>query len=132
MSIASKLFGIWAMSRTVSTTTPLFIRLLAGMAAVAFFVMVAAAIIVILIFGSVWLAYGQLRGYGVDSQASALIIGGFLLALLGVIMQAAQRHYCRLTITSQNILQINPPGGGRVSRTFAAFMNGLNASRRHH
>jgi uncharacterized membrane protein len=129
MSVANKLFGIWVVNKTVSSATPLFIRMLASVAAITVCAIIAALIIVMLIVGGVWLTYWQLTAYGVDTQTSALIIGSLLLALLASVITAGKQHCYRLRYNSQKIFSFQPAIGGQISRVANAFMEGFDSSR---
>lgn len=127
MSVVSKVFGIWVVNKTVSSSTTLFLRLLAGMAAIIVCAITASLIIAILITGGVWLAYGELVTSGIDKQVAALIIGSLLLALLAAIMLTVKKYFYQLHIVSKTILNFKPPLGGKLSRVIDAFMEGLDS-----
>ena len=130
MSIASKLFGIWAVNKTVSSTGSLFLRLLAGMAAITVLALTSVIIIAMLIAGGAWLSYNQMVSANIDPQAAALIIGSLLLALLSSIILSAKSYYLGLQHTLKNTMDFQAPVGGNLTRAIEAFLNGFDSGER--
>ncbi len=126
MSILSKVFGIWAVSKTVTSTTPLFIRLLIGMAAITVCSVVASIIIIILAVGLTWAAYLQLLQQGISEGSALVIIGSLLLALLAAVVLALKKHVRKLQLVSKNIMHMQAPIGEKISDITGAFMQGFN------
>lgn len=126
MSIASKLFGVWVVNKTVTSAMPLFVRLLVGMAAITVFAVIAAIIAAILMAGVVWAAYQQLLQYGINEGIAGLILGSLLLALLAAMVIKLKSHLKILYKISKKILYLQAPISGRLSDISSAFMDGFN------
>lgn len=128
MSVISKAFGIWVVSKTVSSTTPLFIRLLVGMAAITVCAVIAAIILAILVTGVVWFAYEQLLQHGASQGSASVIIGALLLVLLSCIVIAIKAHLKNLHDVSKNILYFQAPISGALTNISNAFMDGFHST----
>ena len=129
MSIASKLLGVWAVGKTVSNTTPIMMRLLAGMVAITFFAIFASVLIALLTVGSLWFLYSQMVAHGIDPQIAALMIGCLMLALLSFSMLMLQCYWHRLQRLSKRINISQSPITARVTYVTDAFMDGFFSNR---
>jgi uncharacterized membrane protein len=124
MSLFNKLLGIWVVGKTVSTTTPLFMRLILGMAVITLLAVFCAVILAVLIAGAVWLSYTQLVAHGITTLAACAIIGLSLLALMLLALLMLQCYWRKAYRIVQRILYLQSPISGRISTITDAFMNG--------
>lgn len=127
MSLLSRLLGLWAVGKTVSSTTPLFMRLLLGMAAITLFAVFAAVLLALIGAGLVYVAYIQLMAHGFSEAHTLLIIGGVLVALLFATVMVVRYHWRRAYKLTQKILLLQTPITGRINRIGEAFMSGFHA-----
>lgn len=127
MSLISRLLGIWAVGKTVSATTPLFLRLLRGMAVITLFAVLAAILLAVLIVGAVWLAYVQLVAAGIAANAAILIIGLVLIAMLLGVAMVVKHHCSKAAHLCRAILHAQAPVSNRIHRLSDAFMSGFGA-----
>lgn len=128
MSVLSKLFGVWVVNKTVTSATPLLIRLFAGMAAITACAIAAAIIMAILMAGILWVAYAQLLQYGVSEGVILLIIGSLLFALLSYIIITVKSNLNKIHGIARQILYLQSPLSGKLSDISSAFMDGFNSS----
>lgn len=126
MSIVSKLLGAWVVSRAVPSSTPIFMRLLAGMAAVTFFAVFAAVISAMLVAGLVWFAYGQLLASGIAPGMAVLVISLVLLLVLSSLIMMMQRYWFRIYTLARKLMNMQSPLTGGLNSLADAFMDGYN------
>lgn len=126
MSMINKLIGIWAINKTVSSATPLFMRLLVGMAAVTVCAVISAIVVTILLTGAVWLSYTQMIQQGVTETTAMLIIGAILLAFLAYLMMTLQHHARKLRAGFRKMIYAQEPMSTRLSDISNAFLDGFN------
>ena len=124
MSVASKLIGIWMFKRTVSSTTPLLMRLLLGMAALTVSAVILAILGAAIVFGLLWVAYEQLVTNGVPPHNAELIIGGVVLALFAYTLGLVQSHWRSMRKVANSIIYMQAPISGKLSTLADAFMDG--------
>lgn len=127
MSLLSKLLGIWAVGKSVSSTTPLFMRLLLGMAAITLFAVFAAVLMAFIMTGLVWVSYVQLLAHGITQLHAILIIGAVLVAILGIALLALRHYWRKACRLSKRIMFMQSPLTGRLNQISEAFMSGLRA-----
>lgn len=128
MSVASKLFGVWVVNKTVTSATPLFIRLLVGMAAITVYAIAAFIVMAILMIGIVWIAYERLLQYGIDQNIILLIIGSLLIALLSYIIMSVKANLKKIYAVAKQILYLQSPLSGKLSDISNAFLDGFNST----
>lgn len=125
MFVISKLLGLWVIGRTVSSTTPLFMRLLLGMAAITVLAILATILTGVLIVGALWFIYFQLVTYGVDPAMAVTTLGGLILALVALTLIFARNYWIRVRRISQRISYMQAPIAGRFSTIADAFVDGF-------
>ena len=126
MSLVSKLLGIWLTERTVTSSTPLFMRLLAAIAAIAVLAAMASALLALIMAGLLWLAYEQMLAHGLPQQVALLCMIGIVLILLSVLVLFVQNYINRIRALSQRIIVGQGPVTGGLSTVAAAFVRGWN------
>ena len=129
MSVASKLFGAWMLKRTVTSTTPLFMRLLLGMAALVVFAVIGAILGAFLMVGILWLIFDQLVANGVPAQNAQMLIAGGMLILLAASIAMAQKHWRQMRKIANSIIYLQSPIHGKLNTIADAFMSGYDAPR---
>ncbi len=127
MSMITKLFEVWTLSKTISAATSMLMRLLAGVAAIVICVILAAILLAVLLIGAVLVAYRQLVISGMDPQMAALLIGAILLAMLAGVVLYAKKHLNQLRVTSRSLVNFKAPGTDNVVRLIDAFMEGFES-----
>jgi len=130
MSLLSRLFGIWAIGKTVSSTTPLFLRLIMGMAAITVLSVVGAILIVVFIVGTLWFIHAQLIAGGTTPQLAGLITGELVLLIMAAILLLTRSYWRKIKLISSNIINMNTPVSSRVSGIADSFMNGFMSPER--
>jgi len=125
MALISKLFGIWAVGKTVSATTPLFLRLIMGMAAITVISVVVAILIVMSITGVLWLAYHAMIDGGTTPQLAAAVTGGTVLLIMAIMVAVARHYWMRVQNISSTILHLHTPLSQRMSGLADSFMDGF-------
>jgi hypothetical protein len=128
MAWLSKLVGIWLAKRTVTSTTPLFMRLLAALAAIAVLAALASALLALAMAGVLWLIYEQLLLHGLSQQMALLSMIGIVLILLAILTLFVQDHIDRIRALSRRIIANQEPVTGRLSGLANAFIRGLLTS----
>ncbi len=129
MSVASKLLGAWMLKRTVSSTTPLFMRLLLGMAALVVFAVVGAILGAFIMAGLLWLIFDQMVAAGIPPQNAKLLLAGSVLVLFVVAISMAQKHWRNMRKLANNIIYLQSPIGGKLNAIADAFMDGYEHPR---
>jgi hypothetical protein len=127
MALASKLLGIWLTERAVTSTTPLFMRLLGAMAAIAILAAMASALLALAIGGVLWVAYLQLLAYGMAPQMAMISMIGIVLILLAILVIFVQDYINQIRALSHRIIAGHGPITGGVSSVANAFVDGLMA-----
>jgi uncharacterized membrane protein len=120
-----KLFGVWVIGKTVSSTAPLFMRLLLGMAAITVLAVVGAILAAALIMGGLWLAYSQLVESGIEPAFALMILGAVILFLLGLVVLSARNYWRKLNLITRRLVYRQAPISGRLSSIADAFIDGL-------
>ena len=133
MSVIRKLFGIWIIGKTVSTTTTLFTNLLISMAAIALLAAFAAVFLIIIVCGVLYLSYQELIIYGVTELNAMLILGAVLLLLLLGIYHYIGYHVRQMGKNYSGILHSKTSNAPGVSNIIDSFMDGLlsHSPKRH-
>lgn len=130
MRMLSKLLGMWILGKTVSSTTPLFLRLITAMAAIAALAALSVLVFAILMVGGVWAIYTQLIAYDyTQGEASALIACGLVAILLALVV-AVQRYTARVRTTLRQLAYVQAPVSSRLSHIFDEFARGYNTTRK--
>lgn len=129
MALASKLLGIWLAERTVTSTTPLFMRLLAAVAAIAVLAAMASALLALMMAGILWIAYEQLLLHGLSQQMALLSMIGIVLILLAVLVTFVQNYINQIRALSHRIIPGQGPLTGGISNIADAFMRGLRTAK---
>ena len=126
MRLLGKLLGLWVIGRTVSSTTPLIMRLISAVAAIAALAAVGMLVFAILMVGGVWATYNQLVAHDfTQGQASAMIGAGLVIILVGLVI-AVQQYMERVHLTLRKIAFAQAPVGSRVSGIFEQFTKGYS------
>lgn len=129
MSLVSKLLGIWMVRRTVSSTTPLFIRLLLGVVALTISAVVVALLGALLLSVLLWFLYSQLIEQGFGQGQAQLMIAGLIIAMMLGFVALIQSHWRNVRKVSNSLIYMTSPTTG-VSGRFAAlsdaFMQGFH------
>ncbi len=124
MSLLKRLFGIWAINKTVTTTTPLFMRLILGMAVLTLLAVFASVLFAIVVAACAWFGYTQLIICGISSVAAFSIVFLILVALMLILCMVLQHHWRKLQQTLQHILYMQAPISSSVSILTDAFFRG--------
>lgn len=126
MGLLGKLLGLWVIGRTVSSTTPLILRLISSVAAIAALAAVGMLVFATLLVGGIWAAYNQLLAYDyTQGQASAMIAAGLVIVLVGLVI-AVQQYMARINHTLRKMAFAQAPVGSRMSYIFDEFTKGYN------
>lgn len=131
MSMISKVFGIWAVGKTVSATTPLFLRLILGMAAITVMSVVAAILITMLIAGGLWFVHAQLVLAGATPPMALMMVGLIVLLMLAIMALLAQSYWRRMKGTAARMMNMHAPVSSRMSGLADAFMDGFMSPQPH-
>ena len=109
MSLLSKLLGIWAVGKSVSSTTPLFMRLLLGMAAITLFAVFAAVLMAFEQVGGASACLDMAVAYANERFAFGRPIGSFQAikhrladAFLAVERASALAYFATLTVAEDD------------------------------
>lgn len=124
MALVSKLLGIWLAERTVTSTTPLFMRLLAAVAAIAVLAAMASALLALMLAGVLWVIYEQLLAHGLPQQMALLSMIGIVLILLAALVVFVQDYINQIRVLSRSIMVGQGPVTGSLSTIAVAFMRG--------
>ena len=124
MSILSKLLGVWAMEKTLSTTTPLLMRLALGMAAITLLSMMATFLFAIVVAVLTWYSYLLMLAHGIAQTDALLVILLTLLTLLVVVGCYIRSCWLKTTLVIRKLIHRQMPLRGRVSALSDAFMHG--------
>lgn len=127
MPFISKLLGMWVLGKTVSHTTPLFMRLLLGMIAITVFIVFAALLVAILAAGVIWFTYSQLLVHGMTPGYALLVIAAILIALLIAALLLLQHNWRAVNIISRSIDHIQSPVVTRASGITRSFLKGFDS-----
>lgn len=128
MPILSMLLKLWALNKTVSSTTPLFAQLFIGMVAVTLLAVFSAILLALLVGGGLWGLYTLFTAYGLEPlHAMVALIGIVLVALLSVALIIRQK-VLGLRNMALKIFYLQHPLGSRVSGVTDAFMQGFNSA----
>ena len=127
MSMINKLIGAWVVNKAVSSTTPLIMRLLIGMAAISMVTIFTAFLAAIITGAGMWLAYHGLIASGITPANAVLLIGMFLFALLFVLAMIMQHYWRKVSTTFNQIVHMQSPVGGRVSSLVDSFIAGFHS-----
>ena len=130
MSVITKLFEVWTISKTVSAATSLLMRLIAGVAIIMLCVVIASILFAALVIGTILVAYRQLVLSGIDPQLSALIVGIVIAGLLVTVIMIAKKHISNIRFTSKNLTNFKAPGTDSIVKLIDAFLEGFEHT--HH
>lgn len=127
MRILSRIFRMWLLGRTVSSSTPILLRLVTAVAAIAVLAMIGFLFFALLVTGVLWTGYLQLVAQGLSqAQAVAALSGLLLLVLVGI--AASVRGYMQQTMRLLGQLAFaHAPVSGRVSLLIDAFVRGYKS-----
>ena len=128
MALASKLLGIWLTERTVTSTTPLFMRLLGAIAAIAVLAAMASSLLALIMAGLLWMIYEQLLVHGLPQQIALLCMIGIVLIMLSVLVIFVQGYINRIRALSNRLVVGQAPVTGGLSSVVTAFVRGLSQS----
>ena len=126
MSAASKLLGMWALGKTMSGTTPLLMRLLAGVVTITVLTIFSAILVTVFILGSIWLGYSLLVDAQVEPQMAMLMIAGALLALIAAAAIAIRNTLLNLRGVHKRFVITQSPIATRMHSAVDAFFEGLS------
>ncbi|MFZ4541960.1 MAG: hypothetical protein ACOYNL_09205 [Rickettsiales bacterium] len=126
MYILTKLFGIWAVGKTVSSTTPLFMRLILGMAAVTLFAVFAAVVSAMLVGILTWFSFYQLTAHGLSDGLAIAVIALVMLSIVLTIVMAMQHYWRKACSLAKTIMYVQSPISGRLNTLTEAFIGGFN------
>lgn len=125
MPLISRLLKLWAFGKSVSNTTPMFMRLLVGMAAITLLTVIVAVLVSLLLLGGLWLAYAQLVEHGMEPLNAFLTLGGIIILLIGAVILIARNYLRRIRNLSKQVFQVHHPVTAGVSHVVNAFIEGL-------
>jgi hypothetical protein len=119
------------MHKTTPPGTPLFHRLLAGVAAVIAFSFLAALLLGALLIGISYFVYYLLITRGVDNEIAMISVGGFLLLLICIFIAAAIACAKHVRHIPKQMVATEAPLAYRISSVANAFVDGLLTSVKH-
>ncbi len=125
MSLITKIIGTLAVSRGMSTLTPLILRLLANMAAIAVCVVVAIVTLCMLIINGAWILHYELLASGFDAEGAALITSGVLSVLFIPCAVAGRIFYNRHILISDRLIDIHTHSENPIFRVASSFLDGF-------
>jgi hypothetical protein len=125
MPLIRRLLNLWALGKTVSNTTPMFMRLLLGMAAITLLTVVTAILVSLLILGILWLSYEQLTAQGMEPQEVLLLLGGIITAFIVGAILWARSYLRRIRKLSRHLFLVRQPFSNGISNIAHAFIDGL-------
>jgi hypothetical protein len=126
MSAASKLVGMWALGKTMSSTTPLLMRLLAGVVTITILTIFSAILVTVFILGSIWLSYNLLVDAQIEPQIAALVIASILLALIAAAALVIRGTLRNLRHVHKRFVISQSPVATRMHSVVDAFLEGLS------
>ena len=125
MALLGKLLGMWLSERTVTSSTPLFMRLLAAIAAIAVLTAIAAALLALLLAGLLYLLYEQLIAHGLSPQLVLFSMLSVVVILLGIMAAIAQHYIDKIRALSRLIPARPDPVSSGVTTIAESFLRGL-------
>ena len=130
MSVITKLFEVWTISKTFSAASSLLMKLIAGVAVIMLCVVIASILFAALLIGAILVAYRQLVLSGMDPQASALLVGIVIAILLFIVILIAKKRISNIRLASKNLSNFKAPGTESVMKLVDAFLEGFEHT--HH
>ncbi len=125
MSVINKAIGAWVINRRLSSVVPMFLQLLANMAAISICAITGTVIVIFLITDGLWYANAELLANGVDQKSSSLIIGGILIVLLVATISTAKIYCRKLQVKSQFLFGDACAPSHNISKILNAFVDGF-------
>jgi len=125
MNMLGKLIGLWAMGKTVSSTTPIFMRLGLSMAAIIALGTFLLLLSTILLVSLLWLLHLQLVLHGMEPIEATYIVIATVITMMLVIALAIRLYVGRIQTNMREIAYAHSPVGGRVSYIVDSFMRGF-------
>lgn len=126
MPMFEKILGVWAVSRTVSTT-PVLMRLFVGITAITVCAILAAFLGALFLGAGVWFFYNTLLLHGVPPQDAMIVMLGLVVLLLLVVGVIMQYYWQQVRRASRRMLYLQSPVTARFATLMDAFMNGYNS-----
>ncbi len=125
MRIVMKLLGLWAVGRTVTSTTPLFARLAIHVATIAFLGLFILLLAMTLVISGLWVIYDQMLVMGIAGVTAKMIVFLLILILMLVAAIFIQRYVLKIRANAHEIMFAQAPVSGRVTYVVDAFLRGL-------
>lgn len=124
-ALLGKIAGLILLQRTVSASSSLLEKLLAGMAAIAVLALIATLLFGSLLLGGVYIGHQTLLASGFPEQTANLITGGivlclFLIAIIGIILCIQ-----KIRDIPKRLIKNEAPAVNAVGNVVDAFVEGF-------
>jgi hypothetical protein len=125
MSLTTKIIGALAVSRGMSALTPMLLRLLANMAAIAVCAVMAIVTLCLLVINGVWILHVELLSYGYDAETAALVTAAVLVVLFVPCAWMGCVFYNRHAVIQDRLINIHAPSYNPLLRIASSFLDGF-------
>lgn len=125
MSAVGKILGLMIAGKGLADTTPLFNRLLSGIAAVVALAMLSAILAGVLVVGLIYVAYMALVQHGLDSDAAMFLMGGVVMVMVAILVSQLLGTIRRIKYIPAQVLARQNPLAKRATTLGYAFIDGF-------
>lgn len=125
MSATGKILGVMLAGRALADTTPLFSRLLSGIAAVVALAILSSILAGVLLVVLLYAAYSALVAHGLEPQAAMLIMAGLIVVLTGILVMQMLGMINKIKHIPTQVLAKQNPLARKANKIGGAFIDGF-------
>lgn len=130
MKTLSRLVRFWALSKTFTRSTPIYMSLLSAMALVTVGAILFTVMVTLMAIGASWLAYTQLLAHGLAPAEAMAMIGVAYLSLMVIAALVVRHYWLKVAKLAQKFSQMQSPLSGVLGGISDAFLAGFNNPRK--
>ncbi len=125
MSTIAKILGLMLAGRSVADSTPMFGRLLSGIAAVVALAILSSILAGVLVVGMIYAAYAALVAHGLEPNAAMMIMAGVIIIMTGLMVNQLFVTIRRIKHIPAQVLVRKNPLAERATKLGFAFVDGF-------
>lgn len=130
MSLISKALGAWAIGKTFTNTTPLFVRLLLGVVAITALAVFVAILFAAITLGGLWFLHTEMVAHGTDPQIAFITLACAVLALIAIMVLFLQQYWRNVLSLTRSLVFLQKPISSHFSNLADSFVDGFFAGSR--
>ena len=125
MSLLGKIIGVMMAKRTIADVTPMFHRLLVGIAAIVVLSILSSLLAGVLMLGLIYAAFTALVNHGLEPEAAMMIIGAVIVILTAFMVNQIFVSIKKIKHIPAQVLPKQNPLADRATKAGYAFIDGF-------